>query len=390
MPRRYPRSICNLKHFYTVFTRRTSRTKLLSVRPAYINNFAPLSFSATAGLVWSGLCLLTMTASTENLTKRSTNPSAPPSKRICTSPRTATLPQSRPSRSIQSIIHLPEDAVWGLPKQVLREYFLSLQQYAQNPYPLSAPALPSPITPSDPLLLTNLPPLLRLPLEIRELIYTYLLPTPCNPIRGPHPRQLQTYILLTQPIPPSLLLLNHQIRSEALPILYGSPTQTVHITIDYNLWIHKTQRSDLILSSALTSSIKHLHLSIHLGSEKRATKPGEVEADARITEVKKGIKKVGKWLSGADVQSLRISWQEPPHTYTWAQKRVVLDGMRALRAVKVDAGEINWGLNWNKGRRYRFEIEYLKELERGKQDEVMVESSVCLLDKGMKSGTVLI
>lgn len=99
---------------------------------------------------------------------------------------------------------------------------------------------------------------------------------------------------------------------------------------------------------------------------------------------------MGKWLSGADVQSLRISWQEPPHTYTWAQKRVVLDGMRALRAVKVDAGEINWGLNWNKGRRYRFEIEYLKELERGKQDEVMVESSVCLLDKGMKSGTVLI
>jgi hypothetical protein len=133
-------------------------------------------------------------------------------------------------------------------------------------------------------------------------------------------------------------------------------------------------RSDLILSSALTSSIKHLHLSIHLGSEKRATKPGEVEADARITEIKKGIKKVGKWLSGADVQSLRISWQEPPQTYTWEQKKDVLDGMRVLRAVKVDAGEINWGLNWNKGRKYRFEIEYLKELERARQDNAIAKS----------------
>jgi hypothetical protein len=134
-------------------------------------------------------------------------------------------------------------------------------------------------------------------------------------------------------------------------------------------------RSDLILSSALTSSIKHLHLSIHLGCEKRATKPGEVEADARITEIKKGIKKVGKWLSGADVQSLRISWQEPPQTYTWEQKKDVLDGIKVLRAVRVDTGEINWGLNWNKGKKYRFEIEYLKELERARQDDVIATSS---------------
>jgi hypothetical protein len=188
-------------------------------------------------------------------------------------------------------------------------------------------------------------------------------------MRGPHPRQLQTHILLTQPIVPSLLLLNHQIRSEALPILYGCPTQVVYVTINYNLWTHKTMRSDLILSSALTSSIKHVHLSLHMGSEKRATKPGEVEADARIAEIKKGIKKVGKWLSGADLQSLKISWQEPAQTYIWEQKREVLDGMKVLRAVKVDAGEINWGLNWNKGKRYRFEIDYLKELERARQDD---------------------
>lgn len=78
-----------------------------------------------------------------------------------------------------------------------------------------------------------------------------------------------------------------------------------------------------------------------------------------------------KWLGGADIQSLRISWQEPPQTYTWEQKREVLDGLREMRALKVDVGEINWGLDWNKGRRYRFEIEYLKELERVHQDDVL-------------------
>lgn len=124
-----------------------------------------------------------------------------------------------------------------------------------------------------------------------------------------------------------------------------------------------------MLSSALTSAIKHLHLSIHLGSEKRNTKPGDIEADARITEVKKGIKKLGKWLSGADVQNLKISWQEPPQTYTWEQKKDILNKLRGLRPLRVDVGEINWGLNWNKGKKYRFEIEYLKELERDQQVE---------------------
>ncbi|KAH7369912.1 hypothetical protein BKA65DRAFT_521878 [Rhexocercosporidium sp. MPI-PUGE-AT-0058] len=277
---------------------------------------------------------------------------------------------------VQAILNLPEDAVWGLRKQDLCSCFLVLQKYALNPYPISnnslappgpAQALPSGNPPPNPLVL---PPLLRLPLEIRQLIYSHLLPPACDPpIRGPHPRQLQTHILLTQPIPIVLLSLNHHIRSEAIPLLYGTPTQTIYITVDYNLWAHKTQRGDIILSSAITSAIKHVHLSIHLGSEKRNTKPGEIEADARVSEVKKGIKKARKWLSGADLQTLRISWQEPPQTFTWEQKKDILDGVRPLRPREVDAGEINWGLSWNKGRKYRFEVAYLKELERERQPE---------------------
>lgn len=112
-----------------------------------------------------------------------------------------------------------------------------------------------------------------------------------------------------------------------------------------------------------------MDLSIHLGSEKRVNRPKDSDAEARIMEVKKGVKKLRKWLAGAEVGSLRVSWEEPPQTFSWDVKRGVLDGLKGLRAERVVKGVINWGLDWNKGRKYRFEVEYLKELERDRQIE---------------------
>ena len=301
--------------------------------------------------------------------------STPPNKRLCV-PTTAPSPTAgNDGLSVQRLLHLSRDEVYSLPKQGLRDAFLALQGYALSPYtilpPVPAPTPSSSSPSSSSFTPTDLPLLLRLPREIREMIYLQLLSPPSRtPIRGPHPRQLQTGISLSQSFPPALLLLNRQIRSEALPLVYGSPAQTVHVVIDYNVWAHKTRRSDLVLSADVPAAIRHLHVSIHLGSEKRTSRPGDVEADARMAEVRKGVRKLAKWLAAADVQSLRIGWQEPPQTYTWEQKRDVLDGLKALRTVRVEVGEINWGLNWNKGRRFRFEVEYFKELERGRQDEV--------------------
>ena len=103
--------------------------------------------------------------------------------------------------------------------------------------------------------------------------------------------------------------------------------------------------------------------------------------------MKKGVKKLRKWLAGAEISTLRVSWQEPPQTFAWEQKREVLDGLRGLRAERVVKGEINWGLNWNKGRRYRFEVEYLRELERDRQVEggESSESLVLVMDKVSRS-----
>jgi hypothetical protein len=311
-------------------------------------------------------------ASPEGHIKRpsSRKSSTPPSKRLCV-PTTAPSPTTYNGLSLQRVLHLSKDEVYSLPKQGLRDAFQALQEYALNPCTLPPPPLPAGPTLSSSSAPTDLPPFLRMPREIREMIYLHLLSPPSRtPIRGPHPRQLQTHICLSQSFPPALLLLNRQIRAEALPVVYGAPSQTVHVVVDYNVWAHKTRRSDLVLSADLTAAIRHLHVSIHLGSEKRNSRPGEVEAEARITEVKKGVRKLGKWLAAADVQDMKISWQEPPQTYTWEQKRDVLDGLKGLRTVRVEVGEINWGLNWNKGRRFRFEVEYFKELERGRQEEV--------------------
>ncbi|KAH8661357.1 hypothetical protein BGZ60DRAFT_412939 [Tricladium varicosporioides] len=274
----------------------------------------------------------------------------------------------KPTISLQSIIHLPETEVWSLTKRDLRSYFIALQEYSRSSQQAVDPiSLPSP--PSQNESVKEIAPVLRLPLEIREQIYKYLIYPPASqPILGPHPRQLQNSIRLSQPVPANVLRLNRQIHNEALPLFYGSPEQVVSIKIDFNVWEHKTYRSDLVLSPTLTSCIKHVDLSIHLGSEKRNNKPLGPEAYARFMEVKKGVKKTGKWLAGADIRTLQIGWQEPPQTYTWDQKRDILDGLKTLRAVKVWAGEINWGLEWNRGKRYKFEVDYLKELERGWQD----------------------
>ncbi|RDW73862.1 hypothetical protein BP5796_07304 [Coleophoma crateriformis] len=293
---------------------------------------------------------------------------APPAKRLCKSPSTTSLTNPKPLPSIQEIVHLPEDAIYSLAKADLRSYFLALQQYAQNPYTFPT-CLPEP-SPREAFAPDVLPKLLTLPVEIRELIYSHLLPPPKDhPVRGPHPRQLQNHLQLTQVFPPSILLVSRQIHDEALPIFYGAPSQVVYIKIDYNVWVHKTARSPLILSPAIKAAIRHLHISIYLGCEKRHNKPGDVEKEARLTEVSKGVKKARKWLADADIQTLVISWQEPSQTYTLEQKKDILEGLRPLQPKRVDAGEINWGLNWNKGRRYRFPVEYLKDLQRHVRDE---------------------
>ncbi|KAF7883827.1 hypothetical protein EAF00_011139 [Botryotinia globosa] len=289
-------------------------------------------------------------------------------KRICTAASIAAAKISQRAPTIEQVLTISEDAVWSLRKSDLRTHFLTLQEYTQslsNAVPRvdsgaeihnDLNEIPSP---------EILPPLLRVPVEIRQLIYRHLLTPPSNdPRLGPHPRQLQSHIYLSRAFEVAVLHLNRQIYHEALPIFYGDSLQTISVIVDYNLWTHKTQRSNLVLSSFLTSSIRNLSLSIQLGSEKRKQKPDDFEAEARLIEVTKGIKKLRKWLAGADIQILRIGWQEPPQTYTLEQKKEILDGLRALKAVKVEAGDINWGLDWNKGKRFRFDVDYLKELER--------------------------
>ncbi|ESZ90659.1 hypothetical protein SBOR_8959 [Sclerotinia borealis F-4128] len=289
-------------------------------------------------------------------------------KRICTAASIAAAKTSQRAPTIERVLTISEDAVWSLRKSDLRIHFLILQQYTQSP----SNAMPKPDSGGDTHVEPNethsaeiLPPLLRMPFEIRQLIYRHLLAPPSDdPRLGPHPRQLQSHIYLSRSFEIAVLHLNRQIYHEALPIFYGDPFQTISLTVNYNLWAHRTQRSDLVLSSFLTSSIRNLSLSIQLGSEKRKQKPEGFEAEARLVEVTKGIKKLRKWLAGADIQILRIGWEEPPQTYTWEQKKDILDGLRAFKAVKVEAGDINWGLDWNKGRKFRFDVEYLKELER--------------------------
>jgi hypothetical protein len=171
-----------------------------------------------------------------------------------------------------------------------------------------------------------------------------------------------------------VLRTNKQIYREALPIFYGSDTQTVHTTIDYNIWSHKVQRSEFLMSASLTAAIRNFHITIHLGNEKRTKKPEKEDSEARLAIVRKGVRKVCKWLgrSGTDVKSLTISWREPPLTYTWEHKKALLDEVKMLRAKTVELGEVNWGLKYP-GRKYQFQPEYMRRLEWHDEQHVRAE-----------------
>ncbi|KAH6664160.1 hypothetical protein B0J14DRAFT_248107 [Halenospora varia] len=295
---------------------------------------------------------------------------------------------AEPALSVTNLASLGEETVWSLRKSELRRYFLALQSYVRTGLPLNP--LPAPVISIPPtslsLSLASLPPLLRLPLEIRYKIYASLLqgPFPDQPFRGPHPRQLQLPLSFSQSFPLAFLLVCKQLYNEAIPIFYGSADQTLNITINYDLWTYTGERSSLRISQAVIQSIRHVRLVIFLGSEKKKNKPSATEAEGRLVVVKKGVRKMGRWFGGprARIQTLTVDWREPPLTFTWEQKREVLDELRVLSPSVVKAGEINWGLQYP-GRRYRFETEYLKELRnRIEKENVcgMVAKDVELID----------
>ncbi|KAH8903890.1 hypothetical protein BR93DRAFT_182943 [Coniochaeta sp. PMI_546] len=300
---------------------------------------------------------------------------------------------------IDALINMSQEAVWLVQKRHLRQYFIALQKHVRSlsssgtgtgidtstghgsslaAASQTAPQ-PQPQPQTEPLVITSR--LLSLPPEIRRLILLHLLGRPfSSPARGPHPRSLQSPLCLTRSMPPAVLRTCRQLYTEGCAVLYS--TQEIHANVDFDVWAHRRDRSFLTVGSTVRRAVRHLHVHVFLGNEKRLARPAKKESDARLEVVRKGARKLGKWLVGPDAQgrreggggvegvevvegwrlsSLKISWQEPPQTYTWEQKKTVLDEFRTMRPLRVEAGEINWGLKYP-GKKFRFVEEYLQEL----------------------------
>lgn len=280
------------------------------------------------------------------------------------SPQSGPTGEVEPPLDYRFLLNLSEDEVWSARKSLLRKYFLALQSYARDPQAVTAQSTQRlvlrPVQPNP------LPLLLRLPPEILAQIASHLLTASSSPVRGPHPRTLQTPLTLTCRFPPASLLICQQLHSIFLPVFYGSsnPIQEVSIKIDYNVWHHRLNRSTLALSASVRKSLHYLHITIFLGSEKKNNLPSKDAAAARLEVVKKGVRKLAKWVEGVGtrIRGLRISWFEPPSTITWNQKREILDLLKVLRSESVEVGTINWNLRYPGGK-YAFKERYLKELE---------------------------
>lgn len=275
--------------------------------------------------------------------------------------------ESDPPLDYQFLLNLSENEVRSVRKSLLRKYFVALQAHARGS-PQAAAAQSKPELVRQPSQSSPVPRFLSLPPEILAQIARHLLTPSNSPIPGPHPRTLQKPLTLTCRFPPASLIICRQLHDVFLPVFYGSssPMQEVSITIDYNVWHHRLNRSALALPVSIRKSLHYLHVTIFLGSEKKNNLPGKEAAAARVEVVKKGARKVGKWLDrsvvGTRIRGLRVSWFEPPSTFTWAQKREILDLLKVLRSEKVEIAEINWGLTYPGGK-YAFKEQYLKELE---------------------------
>lgn len=309
-------------------------------------------------------------------------------ERVCLLPPEDSSTAVEGGPSINELLQMTEAEIWMLPKAELRKRFIALQNHAKDPKSSSG-SLPRP--PLPPAVPTFISPLLKLPREIREIIYSHLLSEPHTPpVRGPHPRQLQKHLSLSCTFTPCLLLTSRQLHAEALRTFYGHTNQNIHISIDYDVWTHKLTRSPLILSPSIMASMRNFHIYILLGSEKRNALPSPSDAGARLAVVKKGARKLCKWLSappGGEVRRLVIHWHEPPKSFTWEMKRDILDEFRALRAESVELGVVNWGLvgAGYGGRKWKLRDEYLRTLERSWSGDAAVLGGRITEDPGPKS-----
>ena len=69
-------------------------------------------------------------------------------------------------------------------------------------------------------------------------------------------------------------------------------------------------------------------------------------------------------------------------TYTWRQKRTVLDEFWAMRSRRVLAGKISWELKYP-GRKFQLVNEYLRELGQVQESEEAVPSPAGEEDRTM-------
>ncbi len=163
---------------------------------------------------------------------------------------------------------------------------------------------------------SQLPGFLRIPREVRNQIYGYLL----------KPRHSQTAFQLT--FPPSVLLINHQIHNEASEALYSS--NEFKIEID---WISPDMQNSLacLATSRYLTLVRSYSIKICLSFVGQYYLDSDPPAARKRT--RRCLQTVCKLLAdGPRLRHVTLSVMDCSHEEDWEDQKRVLEPLRLLRS----------------------------------------------------------
>ncbi|KAK5691728.1 hypothetical protein LTR17_025608 [Elasticomyces elasticus] len=185
---------------------------------------------------------------------------------------------------------------------------------------------------------TYTPPLLRLPLELRQQIYAHLIPRETVS----HPLPSVGITSVTHRLPSSNLLnINRHITDEVLDYFYSITTWKLIFSHAFNFFRVDPHLLKLEKSSAL-SQIRKIEVVFFCDILLLKEYPS-FGLESFIAEIRRRCERACNVLTQADnLRSVTISWIDTTLTGDWEQKATILEPLRKLSPdITFRVGEIN-------------------------------------------------
>lgn len=187
------------------------------------------------------------------------------------------------------------------------------------------------------------PPLFRLPLELRQEIYSHI--CPAEPLSGPIP-SLNIISVSHRPPPPNLLAVHSQLASDIEAYYYRKATWKFIVSHAFNYYRKDPQLSNLA-SSSLLCKLQKVELVLFFDGSLLRSYPS-FGADKMYNEVKLRAARFCEILATAPhLTHVKVSWIDTTignaTRNSWEEKASILEPLALLKdKVTFSVGDLVW------------------------------------------------